>query len=88
VRAKRRGLLRSAAMALGNRPHPEAFPALAAAAADAEPVVRAAAVWALGQWRRAGGMLGERAAAALAARLAVEDDAAVRAELAAAIAAD
>jgi epoxyqueuosine reductase len=88
VRAKRRGLLRSAAIALGNRPDPGAFPALAAAAADAEPVVRAAAVWALAQWRRAGGMLGGRAAAALAARLAVEDDAAVRAELADAVAAE
>jgi len=86
VRAKRRGLLRSAAIALGNRPDPDAAEALVLAAADPEPVVRAAAVWALGQWRRAGGPLGERAAAALAARLAAEDDASVRAELAAALA--
>jgi len=86
VRAKRRGLLRSAAIALGNRPDPDAAEALVLAAADPEPVVRAAAVWALGQWRRAGGPLGERAAAALAARLAAEDDASVRTELAAALA--
>jgi epoxyqueuosine reductase len=86
VRAKRRGLLRSAAIALGNRPDPDAAEALVLAAADPEPVVRAAAVWALGQWRRAGGPLGERAAAARAARLAAEDDASVRAELAAALA--
>jgi len=86
VRAKRRGLLRSAAIALGNRPDPDAAEALVLAAADPEPVVRAAAVWALGQWRRAGGPLGERAAAVLAARLAAEDDASVRTELAAALA--
>jgi len=85
VRAKRRGLLRSAAIALGNRPDPDAADALVLAAADPEPVVRAAAVWALGQWRRAGGPLGERAAAALAARLAAEDDEEVRRELAAAV---
>jgi epoxyqueuosine reductase len=54
LRAKRHGLARSAAIALGNRPDPAAFDALAAALADAEPVVRDAAAWALGRWIEAG----------------------------------
>ena len=54
LRAKRRGLLRSAAIALGNRPDPAALPALAAALGDGEPVVREAAAWALGRWVAAG----------------------------------
>jgi epoxyqueuosine reductase len=54
LRAKRRGLARSAAIALGNRPDPAAFDALAAALTDAEPVVREAAAWALGRWIEAG----------------------------------
>jgi epoxyqueuosine reductase len=66
LRAKRRGLLRSAAIALGNRPDPAAFDALTAALADTEPVVRESAAWALGRWIEAG-VLTERARAALAA---------------------
>jgi epoxyqueuosine reductase len=66
VRAKRGGLLRSAAIALGNQPHPAAFPALAAALADAEPVVREAAAWALARWIEAG-VRADEARAALAA---------------------
>jgi epoxyqueuosine reductase len=54
LRAKRHGLARSAAIALGNRPDPAAFDALTAALADAEPVVREAAAWALGRWIEAG----------------------------------
>jgi epoxyqueuosine reductase len=54
LRAKRHGLARSAAIALGNRPDPAAFPALAAALADAEPIVRDAAAWALQRWIDAG----------------------------------
>jgi epoxyqueuosine reductase len=54
LRAKRRGLLRSAAIALGNRPDPAAFPALVAALGDMEPVVREAAAWALDRWIAAG----------------------------------
>jgi epoxyqueuosine reductase len=79
-RAKRRGLLRSAAIALGNRPHAPSFDALALALADEEPVVRGAAAWALGRWRQAD-VLAERARVTLVARLAVEDDAEVRAEI-------
>jgi len=62
-RAKRTGLLRSAAIALGNKPDPASFPALAAAAGDADPVVREAAKWALGRWIEAGVMADECRAA-------------------------
>jgi epoxyqueuosine reductase len=86
LRAKRRGLLRSAAIALGNRPHEPAFPALAAALDDAEPVIRGAAAWAIGRWLAAGVMAAE-ARAALESRLAVEADGHVRGELAAAMSA-
>jgi epoxyqueuosine reductase len=84
LRAKRRGLLRSAAIALGNTPAPEAFAALAAALGDDEPVLRTAAAWALGRWRRAGIRAAE-ATAVLEARLAAETDASVRLELDAAL---
>jgi len=80
LRAKRRGLLRSAAIALGNRPHAPSFDALAAALADGDPVVRGAAAWALGRWRHAD-VVAEQARATLVARLAVEDDADVRTEI-------
>jgi epoxyqueuosine reductase len=53
-RAKRSGLVRSAAMALGNRPHPPAFSRLAALLGDDDPVIRDAAAWALGRWIDAG----------------------------------
>jgi epoxyqueuosine reductase len=66
LRAKRHGLARSAAIALGNRPDPAALQALTAALADAEPVVREAAAWALGRWVEAGVRTAE-AQAALAA---------------------
>ena len=85
LRAKRRGLARSAAVALGNRPDPAAFTALVAAVADPEPVVRGAAGWALGRWVR-GGVRAAESRAALAARLTVEPDADVRVELTAALA--
>ena len=81
LRAKRRGLLRSAAIALGNAPDPASFEPLAGAIADADPVVRGAAAWALGRWRHAGDGLADRAHAALVARFSVEDDADVRREL-------
>jgi epoxyqueuosine reductase len=58
-RAKRTGLLRSAAIALGNQPDPASFPALAAAAGDTDPVIREAADWALGRWIEAGVMADE-----------------------------
>ena len=88
-RAKRSGLLRSAALVLGNRPDRAAFESLVAALADAEPVVRGAAAWALGRWRVAGGSLADlvpRIEGALQARQKVEPDAAVLEEIAGSLA--
>jgi epoxyqueuosine reductase len=48
-RAKRRGLLRNVAVALGNLKSGEAVPALLRALDDEEPLVRGHAAWALGQ---------------------------------------
>ena len=67
-RAKRRGLLRNVAVALGNWGAPEAVPALAVALNDEEPLVRGHAAWALGR------VPDERSVDALRARLRVEDD--------------
>jgi epoxyqueuosine reductase len=47
TRARRAGLLRNAALVLGNLRDPEAVPALTRALADADPSVREAAAWAL-----------------------------------------
>src|SRR5262249_17403028 len=47
-RAKRRGLLRNAAIVLGNRPFADALPALAQGLNDEEPLIRGACAWALG----------------------------------------
>ncbi|HEX7939770.1 MAG TPA: HEAT repeat domain-containing protein, partial [Gemmatimonadaceae bacterium] len=49
-RAKRRGLARNAAVAMGNRRDPDDIPALAAALRDPEPLVREHAAWALEQY--------------------------------------
>lgn len=49
VRTKRRGLLRNAAVALGNAGDASALPALEKALADAEPLVREHARWAMEQ---------------------------------------
>jgi epoxyqueuosine reductase len=77
-RAKRRGLLRNVAVALGNWGSQEAVPALVAALEDEEPLVRGHAAWALGR------IGGDEALAALAGRLAREGDAGVWAEIEAA----
>jgi epoxyqueuosine reductase len=47
TRTKRRGLLRNAALVLGNRGDPAALPALRQALNDPEPLVREAARWAI-----------------------------------------
>jgi epoxyqueuosine reductase len=78
-RAKRRGLLRNVAVALGNWGSPEAVPALAAALNDEELLVRGHAAWALG---RVGT---EAARQALRGREEVEEDAWVREEILAAL---
>jgi len=74
-RARRRGLLRNAALALGNRPAPGALSALVKGLHDVEPVVRGASAWALGRFNSA------EAAAALTRRAAVESDSAVADEI-------
>lgn len=74
-RAKRAGFLRNVAVALGNWGSPAAVPALVRALGDGEPLVRGHAAWALG---RVGG---REARDALSARLEVELDSSVRAEL-------
>ncbi len=48
-RAKRRGLLRNAAVALGNWGDERATPALGQALTDADPLIRGHAAWALGR---------------------------------------
>jgi epoxyqueuosine reductase len=78
ARAKRRGLLRNAAVALGNSGNPAAVPPLAAALADPEPLVRAHAAWALGRLGGAG------ARRALERSRRTEPEAEVRAEIEAA----
>jgi epoxyqueuosine reductase len=76
LRAKRSGLLRNAAIALGNAGDPESAPTLLAALQDEEPIVRGAAAWALGK-------LGtEEARRALEKQLALETDEYVRDEIA------
>lgn len=74
-RPGRPGILRNAAVVLGNRRDERAVPALERALSDEEPIVRGAAAWAL---CRIGG---PRAHAALKSRLAVEDNATVLPEI-------
>jgi epoxyqueuosine reductase len=78
-RAKRRGLLRNVAVALGNSKCREAVPALVRALADEEPLVRGHAAWALGQIGNV------EAEAALLERRPVERDAGVNEEIDAAL---
>jgi epoxyqueuosine reductase len=52
LRTKRRGLLRNAALVLGNTADAKALPALRRASQDAEPLIREAACWAIGQIER------------------------------------
>jgi epoxyqueuosine reductase len=65
TRPGRRGLLRNAALVLGNRGDPAALPALERALEDPEPVVREAAAWAIA---RIGERRGEGACGASAKR--------------------
>ena len=51
-RPRRRGVLRNAAIALGNRPALAAVPALIRGLNDDEPLVREACAWALGKYRQ------------------------------------
>lgn len=72
-RPRRRGILRNAAICLGNARDPAAAPCLVRCLDDAEPLIRGAAAWALGQ-------LGGQQAA-LIARQAIEIDPQVRDEI-------
>lgn len=54
-RPKRRGLLRNAAIVLGNKRPPAAVPALTRGLDDAEPLVREACAWAIDQYKEAVG---------------------------------
>ena len=90
LRAKRQGLLRSAAIAFGNHPNPEqaagdSLEMLRQRLADDDPVIRGAVAWALGQWRRRSPRLADGIVPMLRRRLNVEADATVRSELEAAL---
>lgn len=78
-RAKRAGLRRNAAVAMGNHRRARYTPALGAALDDPDPVLRGHAAWALGR------IDGAAARRRLEERLAVEPEAEVRAEIAAAL---
>jgi epoxyqueuosine reductase len=78
-RANRRGLLRNAALVMGNRPHARAILALVRGLDDADPLVRGACAWALGNYESS------VATEALHRRLACEADPMIRAEIAAAL---
>ncbi len=80
-RPRRRGLLRNAAVVLGNQRHARAVPVLAHALQhESDPVVRGVCAWALGRIATA------EALAALKTRLAEEPEAEVRNEILAALA--
>ena len=79
ARPKRAGLLRNAAIVLGNSGDSQAVPALINVLTDAESLIRGAAAWALGR------LGGNQAAAALQLRRDVEDDTQVQQEIRAAL---
>ena len=74
-RPKRRGLLRNAAIVLGNQRDASSLPALCHGLHDPEPLVRGACAWALGQFSI------QQSEAALAQRQVVEEDAIVIEEI-------
>jgi epoxyqueuosine reductase len=78
-RAKRRGVLRNAAIVLGNSRAAHALDALLLGLRDTETLVRSASAWALGQ------LGSSQAAAALEEQLAIETEASVREEIRAAL---
>jgi epoxyqueuosine reductase len=78
-RAKRRGLLRNAAIVLGNQGSPASLAPLVRGLSDDDPLVRGASAWALGR------LPIPTARDALAVRLAIESDGEVRLEIEAAL---
>ena len=86
LRAKRVGLLRSAAIALGNHPSasgdvPAGLTSLCGVLQDKESVIRGAAAWALGQWHHRMPEIAPTIIDALKTRLAKEHDETVRQEI-------
>jgi epoxyqueuosine reductase len=79
-RPHRRGLLRNAAIVLGNQRNAAALPALKKGLHDAEPLVRGASAWALGQ------LPTPAASKLLAGRAAMETDPEVQQEIRSALA--
>ncbi len=69
IRPKRAGLLRNAAIVLGNNGDTESIPTLERALSDDEPLIRGAVAWALGQ------IGGTKSRLALQSRLPIEDNA-------------
>lgn len=87
-RARRRGLLRNAAIVLGNQGDPNSLACLEKGLADPEPLVRGAAAWALGRLSataRPSSPVALRAGAALRVRRNVESDPQVLEEIRAAL---
>jgi epoxyqueuosine reductase len=74
-RARRRGILRNAAIVLGNQGDRKGLDALALGVRDSEPLVRGASAWALGK------IGGVQAKELLQHRLAIETDSMVLAEI-------
>ena len=74
-RPKRRGILRNAAIALGNEANPDSIDPLALGINDVEPLVRGASAWALRQIDHADG------SSVLEARKKIETDAYVLSEI-------
>lgn len=74
-RSRRRGILRNAAIVLGNQREPSAIPALIRGLQDTEPLVRGASAWALHQFSNA------KAQQAIDERLHIETDKQVLSEL-------
>jgi epoxyqueuosine reductase len=74
-RPKRRGILRNAAIVLGNQRAAEAIPALMRGLDDPEPLVRGACAWALGRFTS------EAARRELRLHLSQESDEIVRQEI-------
>lgn len=74
-RTKRRGILRNAAIVLGNQQSDDSVAALSIGLQDTEPLIRGACAWALGQNG------GDAAESALVQRIEDEDDPQVRDEI-------
>jgi epoxyqueuosine reductase len=79
-RSKRRGILRNAAIVLGNQGNADSIEALTRGIADSEPIVRGASAWALGRIRS------HQAVSVLMTRARIESDASVVEEITAALA--